>query len=97
MIATQVTGEGPHFHVCEIAPENKDEPEQFQIQLSDCPVGAINFLPLPANRTRARLHLCSDLGAICTTNNGNAIVAWFASALMSRLERLGLPFYLLFV
>jgi len=89
MVATQVTWEGQHFHVCEIAKANDGEPELFQIELSDRPVGAVNFLPLPDNRTLMRLYICTDLGAVCTTENGNAIISGFVMALMARLKQLG--------
>ena len=89
MIATQLTWDGHHFHIREIASAAEDEPELYQIELRDGPVGAINFLPLPANRTLMRLYVCSDLGAICSTENGNSVAAGFATALVGRFERLG--------
>ncbi len=88
-IAPQLTWAREHFHVSAIEPADSDLPLLFRIELGERPVGAVNFLPLPRNRTLMRLYTCSDLGSACTIEDGDAIIAAFSSAVLSRLAQLG--------
>jgi len=88
-IAPSMTWESEHFHVCDVESRGDDWPELFQIELGDEPVGAVDFMPLPAKRTLMRLYVCSDLGTSCSLENGNAVIQGFATAWLGRLQKLG--------
>jgi hypothetical protein len=88
-IAPAMTWETKHFHVRDIEPHDEDWPELFQIELGDEPVGAVDFMPLPAKRTLMRLYVCSDLGTSCSLENGNTVIQGFATAWLGRLQKLG--------
>lgn len=89
LIAPRLTWHDEHFHVCAAPPDDDHEPQLFRVELSDSPVGAIDFLPLPEDRMLMRLYRCSELGQTCTRDDGDAIVMGFVGALLNRLERLG--------
>ncbi len=78
-----------HFHVSTLRQEDPQLPELFRIELSNEPVGGVDFLPLPAKRTLMRLFLCSDLGTSCRIDDGNNIIQGFATAWLARLQGLG--------
>lgn len=78
-----------HFHVTATPRADADLPELFEIALTDAPVGAVDFLPLPAERTLMRLYLCSDLGTVCAIDGGNDVIQGFATAWLARLRQLG--------
>ena len=78
-----------HFHVSTVSQEDADLPKLFRIELGAEPVGGVDFLPLPSKRTLMRLFLCSDLGTSCRIDDGNNIIQRFATAWLSRLQRLG--------
>ena len=88
-IAPSMTWESEHFHVCDVESRGEDWPELFQIELGEEPVGAVDFMPLPAKRTLMRLYVCSDLGTSCSMENGNAVIQGFATAWLGRLQKLG--------
>ncbi len=88
-IAPSLIWENEHFHVCDPARAGEGLPEMFQVQLADEPVGALDFMPLPSNRTLMRLYLCSDLGAACSLKGGDQVMQGFATAWLARLNALG--------
>ncbi len=59
------------------------------IAFDGTPVGAVDFLPLPAARTLMRLYLCSDLGTTCALPDGDEIAGGFAGIWLDRLRHLG--------
>ena len=85
----RLTWEGRHFHICEIHPQDRDLPRLFQIELDGIAIGAVDFVPLPADRTLMRVYLCSDLGAACVLDEGDTVLQGFASHWLSRLAGLG--------
>ncbi|MEX2229985.1 MAG: hypothetical protein WEB13_10155 [Dehalococcoidia bacterium] len=88
-LAPTLTLGGGHFDVNRMDHAERDFPELFTIQLRDVPVGAIDFLPLPAGRTLMRLYLCSDLGTTCQLEDGDQIATGFVEVWLNRLQRLG--------
>lgn len=88
-IAPTMQWQDRHFHVRDVAPRAEDWPELFQIELDELPVGALDFMSLPGDRTLMRLYLCSDLGAACPLENGNDVIQGFATAWLARLDKLG--------
>ena len=78
-----------HFHVAPVSPVDPVLPDLFEVRLGDEPVGALDFLPLPADRTLMRLYLCSDLGTACRIDGGDAVMQGFGSAWLQRLAQLG--------
>ena len=88
-IAPSMTWESEHFHIRDVEPRSEDWPELFQVELGEEPVGAVDFMPLPAKRTLMRLYVCSDLGTSCSMENGNAVIQGFATAWLGRLQKLG--------
>lgn len=78
-----------HFDVMEADRSGEGLPALFMIAFDDVPVGAVDFLPLPAARTLMRLYLCSDLGTTCALPDGDQIVTGFAGIWLERLQRLG--------
>lgn len=88
-IAPALVWNETHFHVGEMVPADKDRPELLLVKLGDAPVGALDFLPLPADRTLMRLYLCSDLGQTCLIEGGDTAMQGFATAWLLRLQKLG--------
>ncbi len=88
-IAPTLTWEDQHFHIREMDAVDEHSPDFFRIELGSEPVGAVDFMPLPAERTLMRLYLCSDLGASCLLDNGNEVIQGFATAWLGRLNKLG--------
>lgn len=78
-----------HFHVIELPADDDDLPARFQIELGGEPVGAVDFLALPEDRTLMRLYMCSDLGTVCSIEDGEEVATAFAQAWLSRLQQLG--------
>lgn len=78
-----------HFHVSELEQSERDVPALFQIELGGELVGALDFMPLPADRTLMRLYLCSDLGTQCRLANGDEVAKGFAQIWLGRLNTLG--------
>lgn len=78
-----------HFDVMEAERPGEGLPALFMIAIDDVPVGAVDFLPLPASRTLMRLYLCSDLGTTCALPDGDEIATGFAGIWLERLHRLG--------
>jgi len=78
-----------HFHIVELPPDEHDLPPRFQIELGDEPVGALDFLALPDDRTLMRLYMCSDLGSVCSLEHGEEVATAFAQAWLGRLQQLG--------
>lgn len=88
-IAPTLTWEDEHFHIREMDAVDEHSPDFFRIELGSEPVGAVDFMPLPAERTLMRLYLCSDLGTSCLLENGNDVIQGFATAWLERLNKLG--------
>lgn len=88
-IAPALTWEDEHFHIREMDAVDEHSPDFFRIELGSEPVGAIDFMPLPAERTLMRLYLCSDLGSSCLLDNGDDVIQGFATAWLGRLNKLG--------
>ena len=88
-MATALALGDDHFHVVELPPDEHDLPPRFQIELGDEPVGALDFLALPDDRTLMRLYMCSDLGTVCSLEHGEEVATAFAQAWLGRLQQLG--------
>lgn len=88
-LAPTLSLDGGHFDVGELDRRDQDLPALFMIQLNDVPVGGVDFLPLPSERTLMRLYLCSDLGTACELENGEELAAGFVQILLGRLLHLG--------
>ena len=88
LIAHRIVWQDEHFAVCARSTTDADQPEDFRVLLGNSPVGAINFLPLPGDRTLMRFYSCSDLGDTCTHSHGNAAAVGFFGVLLTRLEHL---------
>ena len=56
-IAPTLQWQDQHFHVRDVEPRAEDWPELFQIELDELPVGALDFMSLPGDRTLMRLYL----------------------------------------
>lgn len=80
--------DGRHFDIAEMDREAQQLPVLFMIVVQDVSVGGIDFLPLPSNRTLMRLYLCSDLGAACQLENGDAVATGFVEVWLTRLQQL---------
>lgn len=78
-----------HFDVTEGERAGEGLPSLFMLAFADTPVGAVDFLPLPAARTLMRLYRCSDLGTTCALPDGDQIARGFAGVWLERLKRLG--------
>lgn len=88
-LAPTLTLDGRHFHVTELNRLEQDLPPLFIVELNEVPVGGVDFLPLPSDRTLMRLYLCSDLGTVCLLDNGDQVATGFAEQWLGRLRQLG--------
>lgn len=88
-LAPKLSWEGRHFDIDVTDRAGEQLPPVFMIDVEAAAVGAVDFLPLPADRTLMRLFLCSDLGTNCQLDDGDRVAIGFAQAWLARLEQLG--------
>ncbi len=88
-LAPTLTLNGQHFDITEVDRLEERLPPLFMVEVDDTPVGGVDFLPLPAERTLMRLYLCTDLGTACRLENGDQVATGFVEVWLGRLKQLG--------